>query len=66
MTLTIVNNLLTCLNDDVCLKIGTEKRKKKEHDFAVNAFGVVQEATGEIKDTETSSLNHVRALLIRT
>ncbi|MCE5324650.1 histone H1 [bacterium] len=26
-----------------------EKRKKKEHDFAVNAFRVVQEATGEIE-----------------
>jgi len=24
------------------------KRKKKEHDFAVNAFRVVQEATGQI------------------
>ena len=24
-------------------------RKKKEHDFAVNAFRVVQEATGQIK-----------------
>ena len=23
------------------------KRKKKEHDFAVNAFRIVQEATGE-------------------
>ena len=26
-----------------------EKRKKKEHDFSVNAFRVVQEATGQIK-----------------
>lgn len=25
------------------------KRKKKEHDFAVTAFRVVQEATGQIK-----------------
>ncbi len=25
------------------------KRKKKEHDFAVNAFRVVQEATGQLK-----------------
>jgi hypothetical protein len=25
------------------------KRKKKEHDFAVNAFRVVQEATGQTK-----------------
>ncbi len=28
------------------------KRKKKEHDFAVNAFRVVQEATGEIEAEE--------------
>jgi len=26
-----------------------EKRKKKEHDFSVTAFRVVQEATGEIE-----------------
>ena len=26
------------------------KRKKKEHDFAVNAFRVVQEATGETEE----------------
>jgi len=26
-----------------------DKRKKKEHDFAVNAFRVVQEATGQIE-----------------
>jgi len=26
-----------------------EKRKKKEHDFSVNAFRVVQEATGQIE-----------------
>ena len=26
-----------------------EKRKKKEHDFSVNAFRVVQEATGQLK-----------------
>ena len=25
------------------------KRKKKEHDFAVNAFRVVQEATGQVE-----------------
>ena len=25
------------------------KRKKKEHDFAVNAFRVVQEATGQVQ-----------------
>ncbi len=27
--------------------LGMEKRKKKDHDFAVNAFRVVQEATEE-------------------
>ena len=26
-----------------------EKRKKKEHDFSVNAFRVVQEATGKVQ-----------------
>jgi hypothetical protein len=26
------------------------KRKKKEHDFAVNAFRVFQEATGQIEE----------------
>ncbi len=26
-----------------------DKRKKKEHDFAVNAFRVVQEATGQVE-----------------
>jgi hypothetical protein len=26
-----------------------ERRKKKEHDFAVTAFRVVQEATGQLK-----------------
>ncbi len=25
------------------------KRKKKEHDFAINAFRVVQEATGQVE-----------------
>ncbi len=29
--------------------LGMGKRKKKDHDFAVNAFRVVQEATGEIE-----------------
>ncbi len=28
------------------------KRKKKEHDFAVNAFRVVQEATGQLEEPE--------------
>lgn len=28
------------------------KRKKKEHDFAVNAFRIVQEATGAIEPEE--------------
>ncbi len=30
--------------------LGMEKRKKKDHDFAVNAFRVVQEATREIEN----------------
>ena len=28
-----------------------DKRKKREHDFSVTAFRVVQEATGQIKKT---------------
>jgi len=28
-----------------------EKRKKREHDFSVTAFRVVQEATGQIEKT---------------
>lgn len=28
------------------------KRKKKEHDFAVTAFRVVQEATGQLEEPE--------------
>lgn len=28
-----------------------EKRKKKEHDFSLNAFRVVQEATGQAEPT---------------
>ena len=30
-----------------------KKRKKKEHDFAVNAFRVVQEATGQELEPES-------------
>ena len=26
-----------------------EKRKKKEHDFSITAFRIVQEATGQVK-----------------
>jgi len=29
--------------------LSMEKRKKKEHDFSINAFRVVQEATGQIE-----------------
>ena len=29
-----------------------KKRKKKDHDFSVNAFRVVQEATGQSQETE--------------
>jgi len=28
------------------------KRKKKEHDFAITAFRVVQEATGQVEEHE--------------
>lgn len=30
-----------------------EKRKKKEHDFSVTAFRVVQEATGQVEVEQT-------------
>lgn len=33
------------------------KRKKKEHDFAVNAFRVVQEATGQKPEPEPKPLS---------
>ena len=33
------------------------KRKKKEHDFAVTAFRVVQEATGQAKSKEEKPLD---------
>ncbi|GAF75510.1 unnamed protein product [marine sediment metagenome] len=29
--------------------LSMERRKKKEHDFAINAFRVVQEATGQVE-----------------
>ena len=46
------------------------KRKKKEHDFAVNAFRVVQEATGEAepkpdkprKEYDSKALGHAGGL----
>ncbi len=28
------------------------KRKKKEHDFAINAFRIVQEATGQVEPAQ--------------
>ena len=31
-----------------------EKRKKKEHDFSVTAFRVVQESTGQTEEAETN------------
>ena len=37
-----------------------ERRKKKEHDFAVTAFHVVQEATGEV-EPETKSVKEFDA-----
>ncbi len=34
-----------------------EKRKKKEHDFSIKAFRVVQEATGQIEPKATEVRN---------
>jgi hypothetical protein len=34
------------------------KRKKKEHDFAVTAFRVVQEATGQIEEVSKSDIDY--------
>jgi hypothetical protein len=34
-----------------------EMRKKKGHDFAVNAFRVVQEPTGEFQETPSKGAN---------
>lgn len=34
--------------------LGMAKRKKKEHDFAVNAFRVVQEAIGQTEEAEAN------------
>ncbi len=35
----------------------SSKRKKKDHDFSVNAFRVVQEATGEAEPAEEKPLD---------
>lgn len=35
------------------LSMADKKRKKKEHDFSVTAFRVVQEATGQIEPKPT-------------
>ena len=35
------------------LSMADKKRKKKEHDFSVTAFRVVQEATGQIEPIPT-------------
>jgi len=34
---------------DMCYTRDMEKRKKREHDFSITAFRVVQEATGQIE-----------------
>jgi hypothetical protein len=34
------------------------KRKKKEHDFAVTAFRVVQEATGQNEEQAKADINY--------
>lgn len=36
-----------------------DKRKKKEHDFAVTAFRVVQEATGQIEEETKTEIDYV-------
>ena len=38
------------------------KRKKKEHDFSVTAFRVVEEATGEIEPTTKKKAFDAKAL----
>ena len=35
------------------------KRKKKEHDFSITAFRVVQETTGQIEPTKKKSFDPV-------
>ena len=49
--------------------LSMEKRKKKEHDFSVTAFRVVQEATGQIepkpakkKNFDAKALGHLGGL----
>lgn len=47
----------------------SSKRKKKEHDFAVKAFRVVQEATGEVEEAPaeqepTAEERHNAAVLL--
>jgi len=37
--------------------LSMEKRKKKEHDFSVTAFRVVQEATGQIEPTKKKNFD---------
>jgi len=39
------------------LSMEKDKRKKKEHDFSVTAFRVVQEATGQIESKPTKKKN---------
>lgn len=35
-----------------------KKRKKKEHDFAVTAFRVVQEATGQVEEEPKTEIDY--------
>ena len=42
--------------------LGMAKRKKKEHDFAVRAFQVVQEATGQIEPEPPKRPQDMKAL----
>ncbi len=44
------------MSGDLPFKYGREKKRKKEHDFRVTAFHVVQEATGQSK-TESEQVN---------
>ena len=51
------------------LSMGKDKRKKREHDFSVTAFRVVQKATGQIepkpakkKNFDAKALGHLGGL----
>jgi len=39
--------------------LSMEKRKKRDHDFSVTAFRVVQEATGQTEDEPKADIDYV-------